>query len=191
VEAVRVILVDRTIKREIAAGRIVIDPYDPDLVGPSSYDFHLAPEFMVFNSQAQVIDPKHTDGLMEMVVVKGDKPFVLHPNQFALAGSVERFTLAPDLVGQVNGKSSLGRLGLQVHATAGFFDPGWDGVGTLELSNVAPIPLLLYPGMLVAQMVFMQGSEEAERPYGSKGLGSKYRGATTVQASRYHENYGA
>ena len=183
------ILVDRSIKQAIADERIVIDPYDPNLVGPSSYDFHLDNTFMVFNHQVEVIDPKNPGDMMEPVIVKEDDWFTLHPGQFALAGSVERFTLADDLVGQVNGKSSLGRMGLQVHATAGFFDPGWDGVGTLELSNVAPIPLRLYPGMLIAQMVFMQGSAQAERPYGSPGLGSKYHRAQSVQASRYHRNY--
>lgn len=167
----------------MASGAIVIDPLDQNRLGPSSYDFRLGQNFMVFNHQLESIDPRNLENIMERVYI--EDYFVLHPGQFALAGSIERFTLADDIVGQVNGKSSLGRLGLQIHATAGFFDPGWDGVATLELSNVAPIPIRLYPGMLIAQMVFMQGSDNAIRPYGSPELKSKYQGASSVQSSLF------
>lgn len=179
------ILVDRTIKQRIKSGDICIDPFNPDHLGPSSYDFRLGQNFMVFKHQVESIDPRNLGNIMSSSYV--EDYFVLHPGQFALAGSIEKFTIAPWLVAQVNGKSSLGRLGLQIHATAGFFDPGWDGVATLELSNVAPIPIRLYPGMLIAQMVFMEGSEHADRPYGHVELKSKYQGATNVQESLYDD----
>lgn len=182
------IQVDHQIESLIATGEVVIQPYDPACIQPSSYDFHLSDTFRVFDPQAEVIDPRNPRDVMHEVKVT-DGFFVLHPGQFALAASIERFTFAPNIVAQVNGKSSLGRLGLQVHATAGFFDPGWDGVATLELSNVAPLPLRLYPGMKIAQMVFMRSTTSAKRPYGSKGLGSKYQGATGPDESRYHENF--
>lgn len=181
------ILVDRTIKAMIEAENIVIDPFNSDQLGPSSYDFRLDNNFMVFNHQLEVIDPKNLGDVMKTVYIRDGDFFILHPGQFALGGSMEWFTLSSDLIGQVNGKSSLGRLGLQIHATAGFFDPGWNGIGTLELSNVAPIPIRLYPGMLIAQMVFMYGSDMADRPYGSDGLNSKYQNANTVQTSRYKD----
>lgn len=181
------ILVDRTIIKKINFGDITIEPFYRDMLGPSSYDFRLGNTFLVFHHQLEVIDPRNLGQTMETVFVDDGEYFILHPGQFALAGSMERFTISDHLVAQVNGKSSLGRLGLQIHATAGFFDPGWDGIATLELSNVAPVPIRLYPGMLIAQMVFMQGSEKAERPYGSGELNSKYQGADDVQSSRYNQ----
>lgn len=180
------ILVDRTINLFLDRGFISITPFNPDQVGPSSYDFRLDNHFMVFNPQLEVIDPRDLKDIMKEYYIKDDDFFVLHPGQFALGGSVESFAIADYLVAQVNGKSSLGRLGLQIHATAGFFDPGWDGVATLELSNVSPIPIRLYPKMLIAQMVFMQGTDAAEHPYGSR-VSSKYQHAERVQSSRYGE----
>lgn len=178
------VLVDKTIA-SLLPSKIGIHPFKFEQLGPSSYDFRLGNTFVVFKNQVEIIDPKDVQDLMETVYIEDGEFFVLHPGQFALGGSIEKFTLADDIVGQVNGKSSLGRLGLQIHATAGFFDPGWDGIATLELSNVAPIPIRLYPGMLIAQMVFMMGSDSADRPYGSETLKSKYQGATEAQASRY------
>ena len=185
------ILSDATIREEVAAGRIVIDPFDADSVQPASVDVRLGGHFRVMrNNRITHIDPmKSNEPLMEMVEVPDAEPFVLHPGEFALGHTAETLGVADDIVGIVNGKSSLGRLGLQVHATAGFVDPGFRGVIVLELSNVATLPILLRPGMKVAQMVFERLDRPAERPYGHPGLGSKYQDQRGPEASRYELNY--
>src|SRR5213593_5082926 len=163
------ILSDRTIKEEIEAGRIVIDPFDPACVQPSSVDLHVDSQFRVFaNSRYPFIDVRQEmPDLTELVEVKPDEPFILHPGEFVLGSTLERVALPDDLVARLEGKSSLGRLGLLIHSTAGFIDPGWDGHVTLELSNVANLPITIYPEMKIGQISFIQLSEAAERPYGS------------------------
>ncbi|MEZ5382626.1 MAG: dCTP deaminase [Microthrixaceae bacterium] len=189
--SVPVILADASIRELIESGRLGLDPYDPDLVQPASVDVRLGTEFRVMrNSRLTHIDPATVDdALMEAVEVPEGEPFVLHPGEFALGHTLESMRLPDDVVGIVNGKSSLGRLGIQVHATAGFVDPGFQGVIVLELSNVATLPILLRPGMKVAQMVFQSLDRPAERPYGHPELGSKYQNQTGAVASRYAANY--
>ncbi|MGB3411856.1 MAG: dCTP deaminase [Microthrixaceae bacterium] len=185
------ILADASIRKLADAGRLTIDPYDPELVQPASIDVRLGTQFRVMrNSRLTHIDPvAHDDKLMDVVEVPIDDQFILHPGEFALGHTAERFSLPDDVVGMVNGKSSLGRIGVQVHATAGFVDPGFNGVIVLELSNVANLPILLRPGMKIAQMVFQQLDQPAERPYGHPELGSKYQGQSGAVASKYFENY--
>lgn len=184
------ILADATIRALVEQGRLAIEPFDPSLVQPASVDVRLGHQFRVMrNSRLTHIDPTvANDALMETVDAAEEEPFVLHPGEFALGHTAETFTLCDDVVGIVNGKSSLGRLGLQVHATAGFVDPGFSGVIVLELSNVATLPILLRPGMKVAQMVFQRLDRAAERPYGHPELGSKYQGQSGAVASRYSQN---
>lgn len=186
------ILSDVTIRNEIAAGRIGVEPFDPSAVQPSSVDVTLDPRFLVFRNHTRaVIDVKQdmTD-LLEKVTVEGDEPFLLHPGEFVLASTAERIWLADDLVGRLDGKSSLGRLGLLIHSTAGFIDAGWDGHITLELSNVASLPITLYAGMKIGQISYWQMTTAAERPYGAGGLGSKYRGQDGPTPSQYWKNFG-
>ncbi|MGI4790519.1 MAG: dCTP deaminase [Janthinobacterium lividum] len=185
------ILSDRSIKEGIAAGRIVMTPYDETLVQPASIDIRLDGRFRVFrNYKHSCIDPKAIqEDLTELVEVGEDDPFIVHPGEFILGNTVERIKLADDLVARLEGKSSLGRLGLIVHATAGYIDPGFDGNITLELSNVANLPIRLYPGMKVGQISFFAMSTPADRPYGHPSLGSKYKGQTAPTASRMHLNF--
>lgn len=187
----RVILADCSIRKLVESGSLGVEPFDPDRVQPASIDVCLGTQFRVMsNSRLTHIDPRsHDDSLMDTVEVPVDEPFVLHPGEFALGHTAERLALPDNIVGIVNGKSSLGRVGLQVHATAGFVDPGFEGVIVLELSNVANLPILLRPGMKIAQMVFQQLDHSAERPYGHPDLGSKYQGQSGAVASRYFENY--
>ena len=186
-----VVLSDRTIRRLLAEGRIGIDPYDESLMQPSSLDVRVDRLFRVFrNSRYPYIDVKQEqEGLTELVEVTGDEPFILHPGEFVLGSTLERVTLPDDLVARLEGKSSLGRLWLLIHSTAGFIDPGWDGHVTLELSNVANLPITIYPGMKIGQLSFVQLTEPAERPYGSGGLGSKYQGQRGPTPSRYWQNF--
>src|SRR6195256_3879076 len=165
------VLSDRTIKEEVAAGRLVFDPYDETLVQPSSVDMRVDRSFRVFNnSRYPYIDVREPmENLTELVTVEDDAPFVLHPGEFVLGQTLERVSLPDDLVARLEGKSSLGRLGLLIHSTAGFIDPGWDGHVTLELSNVATLPITIYYGMKIGQLSFMQLSEPAETPYGAAG----------------------
>ena len=184
------ILSDGTIRRLIGDGTIVINPFDDKLIQPASVDVRLGDVFLAFRRhQASHIDPfEHNDALMETVVVT-DGPFVLHPSEFALGTTVERLTLPNNIACRVEGKSSLGRLGLLIHATAGFVDAGWtDGQITLELSNVAPLPIKLWPGMKIAQLSFMMMDAPAEKPYGHPDLGSKYQGQSGPVASLYRKN---
>ena len=185
------LLSDGDIKKAVASGRFVIEPYDEELVQPSSVDVRLDRYFRVFANHRHIaIDPsKQQDDLTELVVTKGDEPFILHPGEFVLASTYERVTLPDDLAGRVEGKSSLGRLGLLTHATAGFIDPGFTGHVTLELSNVATLPIVLYPGMKIGQLCLLRMETPVERPYGSSGVGSHYQGQRGPTASRSWQNF--
>ena len=184
------VLSDRSIKLEMAADRIVIDPCDPDDIQPSSVDLHLGSDFQVFrNSRYPYIDPaREMPGLTERVAASSEEPFVLHPSEFALGTTLERIALPDDIVGRLEGKSSLGRLGLLIHSTAGYVDPGWDGRLTLELSNVANLPILLVPGMKIGQISFARMTTEVDRPYGHPDLGSKYLGQDAATPSKMYLN---
>ena len=185
------VLADRTIRRLIAEGRIEIDPFDDALVQPSSVDVRVDRFFRVFhNARYPYIDVKERqEDLTELVEVDEDTPFILHPGEFVLGSTLERIRLPDDLVARLEGKSSLGRLGLLIHSTAGFIDPGWDGHVTLELSNVANLPITIYHGMKIGQLSFVQLTEPAEKPYGSGGLGSKYQGQRGPTPSAYWRNF--
>jgi dCTP deaminase len=185
------ILSDRDIRAEIEAGRIVIDPYLPEAVQPSSVDLHVGNRFRVFrNNRTAVIDPRvEQPELTELVEINGDEPFVLHPAEFVLGATFERVALPDDLVARLEGRSSLGRLGLMIHSTAGYVDPGWEGTLTLELSNVANLPIKLYDGMKIGQISFQRLSSAAEVAYGDARIGSLYRGQTDPTASRYHVDF--
>jgi dCTP deaminase len=187
------VLSDRTIRRLIDEGRIGIDPFDEDLVQPSSVDVRVDRFFRVFrNSRYPFIDVKEEmEDLTELVETEDSEPFILHPGEFVLGSTLERITLPDDLVARLEGKSSLGRLGLLIHSTAGFIDPGWDGHVTLELSNVANLPITIYVGMKIGQLSFVQLSEPAEHPYGTAALGSKYQGQAGPTPSRYWKNFSA
>ncbi len=185
------ILSDRSIKEAIEAKRIIIDPLDMSCIQPSSIDVKVSNLFRVFrNHTTAIIDVKKdlTD-LTELVEMKGDEPFVLHPGEFVLGSTLERVAIANDLVARVEGKSSLGRLGLLIHSTAGFIDAGFDGHITLELSNVANLPITIYPSMKIGQVSFMTMTTPAENPYGSGASGSKYQGQRGPTPSRYFENF--
>jgi dCTP deaminase len=186
-----VVLSDVAIRRLIESGRILVEPYDPSLMQPSSLDVRVDRLFRVFrNSRYPYIDVKQEqEELTELVEVEGDEAFILHPGEFVLGSTLERVVLPDDLVARLEGKSSLGRLGLLIHSTAGFIDPGWDGHVTLELSNVANLPITIYPEMKIGQLSFVQLSEPAEKPYGSGGLGSKYQGQRGPTPSRYWKNF--
>jgi len=190
-DAEPMVLPDRVIRRLIDEGRIGIDPYDPDLMQPSSLDVRVDRLFRVFrNSRYPYIDVKtEQEDLTELVEVVGDEPFILHPGEFVLGSTLERVTLPDDLVARLEGKSSIGRLGLLIHSTAGFIDPGFDGHVTLELSNVANLPITIYPEMKIGQLSFVQMSEPAETPYGTGSLGSKYQGQRGPTPSRYWKNF--
>jgi dCTP deaminase len=187
-----VILSDRTIREELAAGRIVIDPLGDNAVQPSSVDLRLERSFLVFRNYTRgYIDVKQDlSDLTELVEVHDDRPFILHPGEFVLGSTLERVVLPTDLVARLEGKSSLGRLGLLIHSTAGFVDAGWDGQLTLELSNVASLPITLYPGMKIGQISFIRMTTPADVPYGSTGVRSKYQGQRGPRPSRYWENFG-
>jgi dCTP deaminase len=186
-----VILSDRSIREELAAGRIVIDPLDESCIQPSSVDLHIDRYFRVFRNHTMgYIDVKQDmEELTELVEIKDDDTFILHPGEFVLGSTAERVALPDDLVARLEGKSSLGRLGLLIHSTAGFVDAGWDGHLTLELSNVANLPITLYPGMKIGQISFLRMTTPADQPYGSKGVGSKYQGQRGPTPSRYFENF--
>jgi dCTP deaminase len=187
------ILSDRTIREEIAAGRIVIEPFDEACVQPSSVDLHVDRSFRVFaNSRYPYIDVKRemTD-LTELVEVAEGEPFILHPGEFVLGSTLERVAIPDDMVARLEGKSSLGRLGLLIHSTAGYVDPGWDGFLTLELSNVANLPITIYPGMKIGQISFFRLTTAAARPYGSKETKSKYQGQRGPTPSRFFEEFGS
>lgn len=185
------VLSDRSIQEALKSGRIIIDPLGDGCIQPSSVDLHVDQYFRLFRNHTQrVIDVKEDqEDLTELVDVGPDGPLVLHPGEFLLGSTIERVVLPNDLVARLEGKSSLGRLGLLIHSTAGFVDAGWDGHLTLELSNVANLPITLYPGMKIGQISFFEMTTAADRPYGSSGLGSKYRGQRGPTPSRYAENF--
>jgi dCTP deaminase len=185
-----VVLSDRTIRRLLDEGRIEIEPYDESLLQPSSVDVRVDRYFRVFhNARYPFIDVREAQEDLTELVEVNDEPFILHPGEFVLGSTLERIRLPDDLVARLEGKSSLGRLGLLIHSTAGFIDPGWDGHVTLELSNVANLPITIYHGMKIGQLSFVQLSEPAESPYGSGGLGSKYQGQRGPTPSRYWQNF--
>ena len=185
------VLSDATIRRLVAEGRIGIEPYEESLLRPSSVDVRVDRYFRVFrNNRYPFIDVKQEqEELTELVEIDPETPFILHPGEFVLGSTLERVRLPDDLVARLEGKSSLGRLGLLIHSTAGFIDPGWDGHVTLELSNVANLPITIYVGMKIGQLSFMELTEPSERPYGSGGLGSKYQGQKGPTPSRYWQNF--
>ena len=185
------LLSDKDIRAAIEAGRLGIEPFEPELIQPSSVDVRIDKYFRVFNNSKYThIDPKRDmpDLTTEVEVPEGES-FVLHPGEFVLAATLEKFTLPNDLAGRLEGKSSLGRLGLLTHSTAGFIDPGFSGHITLELSNVANLPITLWPGMKVCQMAMFMMSSPAEVPYGSGALGSKYQGQRGPTPSKSYLNF--
>ncbi len=183
------VLSDATIVSMVAAGHIRIDPWDERLVQPASVDLRLGDSFRVFhNHRASAIDLRSPpENLTEEVLVEEGESFVIHPGEFCLGRTLEWVELPDDVVARIEGKSSLGRLGLIVHATAGFCDPGWKGTLTLELNNLTRIPIKLYPGIEIAQLSFMGLDRPARRPYGSAELGSHYQGQRAATASRYRD----
>jgi dCTP deaminase len=185
------VLSDHTIRAEIEAGRIVIEPYDPAMVQPSSVDVRVDRRFRVFhNARYPFIDVRQPmDDLTEAVEISDDEPFILHPGEFVLGQTLERVRLPDDIVARLEGKSSLGRLGLLIHSTAGFVDAGFEGNLTLELSNVANLPVTIYYGMPIGQISFMRMDSPVERPYGSGDAGSKYQGQAEPTPSRFYLNF--
>jgi dCTP deaminase len=192
--SVPMILSDRDIKAALASGRIVIEPLDdPDMqIQPASVDLRLGTHFLVFkHAKKAYINPLADDATeyTEEVEVAADEPFILHPGEFMLGTTMERVELPDDLVGRVDGRSSIGRLAIMIHATAGYVDPGYRGQVTLELSNVGKMPVLLFPGMRVCQISFEPMTSTADRPYGS-GRGSKYQDQSGPTPSRIHRDPG-
>ncbi len=185
------VLSDRSIREELARERIVIDPLDEEDIQPASVDLHLDREVMVFtNSRRPYIDVKDSlESLTERVEVGAEEPFILHPGEFVLGSTMENIELPADLVARLEGKSSLGRIGLVIHSTAGFVDPGWKGHLTLELSNLSRLPITLYYGMKIGQISFLRLTTPADRLYGSESLNSKYQGQTGPTASRIHLDF--
>ncbi|MCB0827903.1 MAG: dCTP deaminase [Solirubrobacterales bacterium] len=185
------VLSDRSIREEIEAGRIAIDPFDPSLVQPSSVDLRVDSRYRVFNnSRYPFIDVRQPmENLTELVEPGEEEPFILHPGEFVLGQTLEQVTLPDNLVARLEGKSSLGRLGLLIHSTAGFVDAGFSGNLTLELSNVANLPITIYHGMPIGQISFMQMDRPVEHPYGDRDNRSKYQGQAEPTASRYYLNF--
>lgn len=185
------LLSDRDIRAQIDAGRVQFEPWDPAMIQPSSVDVRLDKFFRLFdNHKYPVIDPSQDQPeLTRLVEVDPAEGFVLHPGEFVLGSTYEAVTLPDDLAARVEGKSSLGRLGLLTHATAGFVDPGFSGHVTLELSNVATLPIMLWPGMKIGQLAFFQLTSPADAPYGSAVYGSHYQGQRGPTASRSFHNF--
>ena len=185
------VLSDKTIREEIEAGRVVVDPFDEGMIQPSSIDVRVDSSYRVFNNtRYPYIDVKQPmEDLTELVRTEVDEPFILHPGEFVLGQTLEKVTLPNDLVARLEGKSSLGRLGLLIHSTAGFVDAGFSGNLTLELSNVANLPITIYHGMPIGQLSFMQMDRPVESPYGSSGRASKYQEQAEPTASRYYLNF--
>lgn len=185
------LLSDRDIRSRVDSGRVRLEPWDPQMIQPSSVDVHLDRFFRLFNNHKYpVIDPAADQPeLTRLVDVSAEGSLILHPGEFVLGSTYEKVTLADDVAARLEGKSSLGRLGLLTHSTAGFIDPGFSGHVTLELSNTATLPIVLYPGMKVGQLCFFQLSSAAEKPYGSGASGSRYQGQRGPTASRSHLNF--
>jgi dCTP deaminase len=186
-----VLLSDRDIKAEVESGRIALEPYQPEMIQPSSIDVRLDRFFRLFdNHKYPFIDPAEDQPeLTHLVEVDSNQPFILHPGEFVLGSTFELVSLPDDVAARLEGKSSLGRLGLLTHSTAGFIDPGFSGHVTLELSNVATLPIKLWPGMKIGQMCFFRLSSPAERPYGSSEYASRYQGQRGPTASRSFLNF--
>ncbi|NNG20687.1 dCTP deaminase [Naumannella sp. ID2617S] len=185
------LLSDGDIRARIDAGDIALDPWDPAMVQPSSVDVRLDRMFRIFeNHRYPTIDPAlDQPELTRLVEPQGDEPFILHPGEFVLGSTFEVISLPVDVAARLEGKSSLGRLGLLTHSTAGFIDPGFSGHVTLELSNMATLPIKLWPGMKIGQLCFFQLSSAAEHPYGSQAYGSRYQGQRGPTPSRSHLNF--
>ncbi len=186
------VLSDRTIQEEIAKRRIVIEPLMPGSIQPASVDLHLDRKLLVFKPARypDCIDVKQSmEDLMEPVDITDDSPFYLEPGGFVLGSTLEAVTLPEDIVGRLEGKSSLSRVGLLMHATAGYVDPGWCGHLTIHLSNVAKLPITLYYKMKIGQLSFLRLTSPVERLYGAEGLRSKYQGQSGPTASRYHYDF--
>jgi dCTP deaminase len=185
------VLSDRTIKDEIAKGRIIIEPLMPGCIQPASVDLHLDKKLLIFKPQRHpaYIDVRRSlDHLNELVELDEDSAFFLAPGEFVLVSTLESITLPDDVVGRLEGKSSLGRIGLLIHSTAGYVDPGWQGNLTIELSNVAKLPITLYYKMKIGQISFLRLTSPVDRLYGAAELGSKYQGQTEPTASKYYED---
>ncbi len=186
------VLSDRTIREEIAKKRIIIEPLDPMCIQPASIDVHLDNRILIFRTWRYpfYVDVKQKlDDLTQLVEIEEDNPFFLQPGEFVLGSTLESVTLPDDIVGRLEGKSSLGRIGLLIHSTAGYVDPGWQGHLTLELSNVAKLPITLYYGMSIGQISFIRLTSAADRVYGAEGLGSKYQGQQEPTPSRYYQDF--
>lgn len=184
------LLSDKDIIHNIETGEISLSPWDTTMIQPASIDVRLDRYFRLFNNHKySVIDPAADQSDLTALVDAGEQPFVLHPGEFVLGATYEKVTLGNKIAARLEGKSSLGRLGLLTHSTAGFIDPGFSGHVTLELSNTATMPILLYPGMKIGQLCFFQLSSEAEKPYGSGARGSRYQGQRGPTASRSHLNF--
>ncbi len=185
------LLSDGDLRKELASGRLTLDPWEPTMLQPSSIDVRLDRYFRVFqNSRYTHIDPRERqDDLTQLVEADGDEPFVLHPGEFVLGSTFEQVGLPDDLAGRLEGKSSLGRLGLLTHSTAGFIDPGFTGHITLELSNVANLPITLWPGMKIGQLCLFRLSSPSDNPYGSAAAGSRYQGQRGPTPSRAYLNF--
>jgi dCTP deaminase len=186
------VLSDRTIKEEIAKGRIIIEPLIQDCIQPASVDIHLDKKLLAFKPQRYpaYIDVKRSlEHLNELVELDEDNAFFLNPGEFVLASTLESITLPDDIVGKLEGKSSLGRVGLLMNSTAGYVDPGWRGHLTMELSNVAKLPITLYYKMKIGQISFMRLTSPVDKLYGAAELGSRYQGQTEPTASRYHDDF--
>lgn len=185
------LLSDQDLRKEVESGRLVLDPFDVEMLQPSSIDVRLDRFFRVFNNTRYThIDPaQQQDDLTSLVETPEGEPFVLHPGEFVLGSTYEMVTLPDDLAGRLEGKSSLGRLGLLTHSTAGFIDPGFSGHITLELSNVANLPITLHPGMKIGQLCLFKLSSPAEHPYGSQQAGSRYQGQRGPTPSKAYLNF--
>ncbi|AYY11410.1 dCTP deaminase [Actinobacteria bacterium YIM 96077] len=185
------LLSDRDIRAAVETGRVVLEPYEPHMVQPSSIDIRLDRHFRVFeNHRYPHIDPaEEQPELTRLIETQSDEPFILHPGEFVLASTLELVTLANDVAARLEGKSSLGRLGLLTHSTAGFIDPGFSGHVTLELSNVATLPMKLWPGMKIGQLCFFALSSPADEPYGSARYGSRYQDQRGPTPSRSYVNF--
>jgi len=185
------VLSDKSIKEQIEKGRLVISPFNPELVQPSSVDVRLDRVFCTFKRGILgILDTKKAvDDLMETIEVPPDGSFAVPPREFILGTTLESVTLPDDIVGRLEGRSSLGRLGIVIHSTAGYVDPGFSGQLTLEISNLSPVPVILYPGTRIAQISFLQMSTAAERPYSAEGMGSKYQGQRGPTPSRLWRDF--
>lgn len=180
---------DISIKRAVQSGKVKISPYNEELVQPSSIDVLLGNHFRVFRNHGNTcIDPRSPQHMTEEIIMEGEDAFILHPGEFVLGTTIEHITLPADTVARLEGKSSLGRLGLLIHSTAGYIDPGFSGQITLEISNIANLPIKLYPGMRIGQISLHCLTEPAERPYGSAGVG-KYQGQTGATDSRSAQDF--